>query len=274
MIRIGKNPRVRHASGAMLAGAVLAVLGGCASVPETGRPSIDHVRVLPEKVRPFSANASGGELPGGWQTWTLSRLKKPTEYRLVDVDGRTVVRASAKASASGLVHKLDLNPHQSPLLSWQWKVDELIKGADNTTRHREDSPVRIVVSFAGNIDSLPLAERMFFDNVRLFTRRQLPYATLMYIWENRVPRGTVLPNLHTSRIKMIVAESGRNRLGKWHEITRNVVDDYRRAFKEEPGRITSVAILTDTDNTGAHATALYGDIRFRHVPAHTILVSD
>lgn len=249
--------------------ASLATLSGCASLPDAP----DQI-ALPY-VRLFSDNEPGEKLPTGWQPWTLSRFKKSTEYKLVDTEGRTAVQASAASSASGLVHKLDIDPREYPLLSWQWKVDDLIKTADNTTKHLEDSPVRVVVSFAGDLDSLALDDRMFFDNVRLLTRQQLPYATLMYIWENRAPRGAVLPNLHTSRIKMIVAESGRDKIGVWQDITRNVVEDYKRAFNEEPGRITAIAVMTDTDNTGENAHAWYGDIVFRRVaPPRAVLISD
>ena len=250
-----------------LIGSIL--IGGCAT---SGEPP---AQIALPYVKQFSDNDPGETLPTGWRVWTLSRFKKSTEYKLVDTDGRTAVKARADGSASGLVHALDIDPQQYPLLSWQWKVDDLIKTADNTTKQYEDSPVRVVVSFAGDLDSLPLDDRMFFDNVRLMTRQQLPYATLMYIWENRAPRDSVLPNLHTSRIKMIVAESGRDKVGQWQDFTRNVLEDYRRAFKEEPGRITAIAVMTDTDNTGENAHAWYGDIVFRRIaPPRTHFVTD
>jgi hypothetical protein len=245
------------------------LFAGCASVSEP------PAEIALPYVKLFSENEPGDTLPNGWRVWTLSKFKKSTEYKLVDTEGRTAVRANADNSASGLVHKLDIDPQQYPLLSWQWKIDDLIKTADNTTKHLEDSPVRVVVSFSGDIDTLPLDDRMFFDNVRLLTRQQLPYATLMYIWENRAPRDRVLPNLHTSRIKMIVAESGRNKVGAWQDITRNVYEDYKRAFGTEPGRITAIAVMTDTDNTGENAHAWYGDIVFRRVaPPRALFVSD
>jgi hypothetical protein len=61
---------------------------------------------------------------------------------------------------------------------------------------------------------------------------------------------------------VIVAESGPRQLGQWVTIRRNVVEDFRRAFGEDPPRVSGVAIATDTDNTGESAVAWYGDIRF------------
>jgi hypothetical protein len=249
---------------------VAALLAGCAALPANPPEQI----VLPYVSR-FSVNPAGDSLPNGWQPWGVNRFKRPTEYRLVNDEGRTVVRARASSSASGLVHPLELDPAAYPLLQWRWKVDELIASADNTQKHTEDSPVRMVVSFDGDMDKLDFGDRMFFDQIRAFTGQQLPYATLMYIWENRLPRGTVIPNRHTARIKMIVAESGRDRLGSWQEETRNVYADFERAFGEKPGRITAIGIMTDTDNTGENTHAYYGDIAFKRVaPARIVFGSD
>ena len=247
-----------------LAALAAALLGGCALVPDA--------LVLPY-VSSFSGSQPGGELPRGWEPWTLSRLKKPTQYRLVDESGRTVVRASAQASASGLIHRLRLEPKAYPMLTWQWKVASLIPRADNTQKHTEDAPVRVVVTFAGDKDQLPLAERIFSDNIRLVSGQEMPYATLMYIWENRAPLGTVIRNRHTSRVRMIVAESGRDKVGTWQEVTRNVYEDYRRVFGEEPGAITAIGIMTDTDNTGENVHAYYGDIVFRRVAPPRVQVA-
>jgi hypothetical protein len=241
------------------------LLAGCSAVPVADNPAPEVV-ALPY-VRHFSANAPGDHVPDGWRPWTLSRFKRPTQYQLVDYNGRTVVKASAKASASGLVHPLMVDLRRYPMLTWQWKVTELIGKADNTRKQTEDSPVRVVVSFAGDLDKLSLDDRMFYDNIRLMTGQQLPYATLMYIWENRAARNSVIPNLHTTRIKMVVAESGREKVGVWQRVSRNVYDDYRRAFGEEPGAVTAVAIMTDTDNTGENVHAYYGDIAFRQASA-------
>ena len=84
-------------------------------------------------------------------------------------------------------------------------------------------------------------------------------------WSNKAPVGTVIPNPHTKRVQMVVASTGPAGVGKWQTLSRNVREDFVRAFGEEPGPLTDVGILTDTDNTSATVEAWYGDIRF--VPA-------
>ena len=243
-------------SGPRAAYAVIALmLCGCASVIE--RPAEPFAAVTP-----FSAAQRDGKLPGGWRPWQLSRLKKLTSYHLVDYNGTVVVKAMSAASASGLVHPLDIDPRESPFLQWRWKVPQLIEGANNTRRNAEDAPVRVILSFDGNIESLPLEERVFFDRIKAVTGYSMPYATLMYIWENQAPRGSIIANPHTSRIQMIVAESGSALTGTWKLEMQNVYEDYKRAFRAEPGRIKAIAIMTDTDNTGTSVEAYYGDIAF------------
>lgn len=247
----------------------LVLLAGCAALPEHSES------VALPYIGSFSASRPDGDLPHGWQPWTLSKFKKATQYQLVDDAGKTVVKASAHSSASGLVHSLNVVPKKFPLLSWRWKVTGLIAKADNSKKHADDSPARIAISFDGNLDALPLHDRMFFDDVRLLTGQQLPYAMLIYIWENRAPKGSVIPNLHTSRIKMIVAESGRDKVGAWQEVTRNLYEDFKRAFGEEPGTVTAIGIMTDTDNTGENIQAYYGDIQFRRIaPPRVTFTSD
>jgi hypothetical protein len=50
-------------------------------------------------------------------------------------------------------------------------------------------------------------------------------------------------------------------VGQWLEEKRNLVEDYRKCFGEDPGKAGGVAIMTDTDNTGEKAMAWYGPIR-------------
>jgi len=59
----------------------------------------------------------------------------------------------------------------------------------------------------------------------------------------------------------VAVNSGRERVGDWVTVERDIVADYRQAFGEAPPPIVGVAIMSDSDNTGEQATAWYGDVR-------------
>lgn len=210
---------------------------------------------------PFSL-ARPGETLGSWLPYRLMRLKRMTEYALVDYGGTTVMKAIANASASGLRHAVSVDLTAMPWLQWRWKVPQVIEAANNTEAHVEDSPARVIVTFEGGREQLPPEEQMNYDLALALTGNKLPYATLMYIWENRLPEGTIITHHMTSRVKMVVAGSGTRKVGVWHDERHNVLADYRRAFGEDPPRVASIGIMSDSDNTGASVTAYFGDIRF------------
>jgi hypothetical protein len=243
---------------ALLVGAAFLV-GGCATLD--GPRGVEPPDPFAPRIAAFSEQTPGGKLPSGWQPWHLAKFKRETAYRLVDADGRTVVRAHAESSASGLIYRVRFDPRDYPVIRWRWKVPALIEGADNSARNAEDSPVRIVVAFDGDPAKLPIMDRVALNQFRMLTKQTLPYATLMYIWENRATPGTVIENGHTSRIRMIVADSGETNVGEWRSEERNLVADYRKAFGEDPPPVKWIGILTDTDNTRKTAAGYYGDIR-------------
>ena len=237
------------------------VLGGCAGSPQAP----DGASFT--SVTPFSAARPGLALPGGWQPWILAKFKRPTLYELVGDGAATVVQAHADRSASGLSHALDgLDARRYRDLAWRWKVKQLIKNQDNTRHGTEDAPVRLIVKFGGDRSKLDFGERSFAAQVKAMTGYEMPHATLMYIWARTQPAESVIANLHTDRVKMLVAESGSDKLGHWHDFRRDLYEDFKRAFGEEPGPIIGVAIMTDTDNTGEKALAWYGDISLRAMP--------
>jgi glycosyltransferase involved in cell wall biosynthesis len=104
------------------------------------------------------------------------------------------------------------------------------------------------------------AQRLFAERVRLIAGRELPYATLMYIWANRHPIGQVIENPHTQRIRKLVVDSGDAELKRWRSHDRLIYQDFEKVFGERPGRLTKIGILTDTDNTRSTAEALYSDL--------------
>lgn len=197
------------------------------------------------------------------QDWThlpLSKFKNDTLYSIELQDGHQVLRAEADDSASLYAIKFNAPSTEASALKWRWKTDALIAGADNRDQKREDAPLRVLLSFDGDRSSLSETEQFRIKMSKAISGAELPFATLMYIWSEQVALETVISSAHTSQIKMLVVASGKSGLGQWHAMQRHIVNDYRRAFGAEPGRITGVSVMTDTDNTGKKALGWYADL--------------
>ena len=215
-------------------------------------------------VQPFSLTSVGEIAPPAWEPWVLSRFLARTRYQIVEHEGERVLEADANVSASGLLQPLTLTPSEYPYLHWRWKVPNLIPGADNASRTGDDSPVRVIVAFDGDKSKFDFEDSALAQTVKLFSGREMPYATIQYIWENKLPPETVLDHAKMSRAKMVVVESGPQRLGQWISFQRNVKQDFERLFGEPPGPIIFVGVMTDSNATETHTSAYYGDIRFSH----------
>lgn len=190
----------------------------------------------------------------------LASFKNSTEYMLVVEDNTVVLRAMAHNSASLLGLQTDFDPHQFPMLSWRWKVAQGIPSANTADQAKEDAPVRVMVAFAGDVSKLPFKDRFAASAAQTISGQALPYATLMYVWGSKVALDSITVSSRSSRIRMIAVAVDEQGIGAWHSYKRNLVEDFKRAFAEEPGNVASIQIMTDTDNTGADAQAYYGDV--------------
>jgi len=180
----------------------------------------------------------------GLDGWSVKSFKGNTEYRIVKDAAQRVLQASSHGTASGLVYKTEFDPRDYPILTWRWKVKNIIAKGDSRTRAGDDYAARVYVVFP----------HWFFPKTR----------TLNYIWANRLPRDTVQANAYTANAMMLSVESGHEKAGEWLTERRNIVADFRRAFGEDPPNVGAIAIMTDTDNTGEAAIAWYGDIVISH----------
>ncbi|WP_298923802.1 DUF3047 domain-containing protein [uncultured Ramlibacter sp.] len=235
---------------ALLFSLSLGCVGAAIAAPNTGVPC-------------EAKNLGFERKEAGWAHVPMSKLKRDTVYTQVTEGKRSVLRASADRSASLYAAVIEPALRTPMSLSWEWKTDALVAGADNRDRSREDAPLRVMVFFDGDFSKLAPAERKRFERVKKFTDKDLPYAVLMYVWTDGVPVDTVIPSAHTSQVKMLAVASGAAGLGAWQSVQRNLAADYRRAYGAEPGPVTGIAVMSDTDNTGGKAVGEYAGIRLR-----------
>ena len=212
------------------------------------------------EIGTFSAATPDGPWPDGWKPLTFPKIPQHTRYSLVKDGDAVAVKAASQASSSGLTKEILIDPKEYPIIQWQWKVSSVLKRGDVAKKEGDDYPARIYVTFQYDSQKVSLFGKAKYEAAKLIYGRYPPLGAINYIWESRAPVGTSVPNPYTDQVHMIVVESGQAKLNTWITEERNVYEDYKRAFGEEPPMISGVAIMTDTDNTGESAEAYYGDI--------------
>ena len=207
----------------------------------------------------WSAASSG---PLNQEPWTYYRLpgKAPSQFIYGVQDGRHAIAATAQSSASMLRQMLRVEPKDLGSLKFSWNLPALIEYADMAVREFDDSPVRVVLAFEGDRTKFSAKNAMLSELAQLLTGEPMPYATLMYVWCNECEPEKIIVNPHTDRIRKLPLESGADKLNRWLDYECDVRADFLKAFGEEPSLLTSISIMTDTDNTKSVARAWYGPV--------------
>ena len=224
--------------------------------------SAPHAAESTIRIGDFSSLTPGSPLPTVWQPLTFKKIKQHTQYRFVDDGGPTVVQADSRHSASGLIRKVSIDPRAYNKISWRWKVSSVYAKGDVALKSGDDFPARVYITFAYDPSRVGFLEKAKYEAARLIYGETPPLAAITYIWASRAPTGLMVANAYTDRVKMVVLQSGTARAGRWVVEKRDIYADYKKAFGGEPTRISGVAIMTDSDNTGESARAWYGDIVF------------
>lgn len=237
-------------------------LGGCASTPER---DADAER-LAQSAWARATQLDGVAVEGPWVHRRYGN-RRPTLYRAAMRDGRPALHAFSESGNSTL--RLPLQPRALPRdarLRFSWWVPALLPHADLKSAEADDAVARVILTFDGDRANWTRRDHMLSDLAQLITGEPMPHATLMYVWDDRYPVGSVINNPHTRRIRKIVVQRGPEGLGRWIEHERDVRADYQRAFEQDPGPLTGLGLMTDSNNTGATAEAWFGPLALRQGP--------
>ncbi|MDD5495825.1 MAG: DUF3047 domain-containing protein [Candidatus Omnitrophica bacterium] len=174
--------------------------------------------------------------------WGKMILNGQVQYMLMKYGKNGFVEAQSDKTCSAIYYKIGFKPKDYPLLSWKWKV---LKFPDlsqaKTDKERNDYAARVYVIFP----FLCFSSSKFIE----------------YVWSEDMPVGSVYDSPEGNNIKMIVARSGKVDAGQWVCETRNVYDDYLKAFGKEPSMsVGAVAIMCDADGSKSSAEAIFDDI--------------
>jgi hypothetical protein len=220
--------------------ACLAVLAGCQVAPRT------------EDVLPLFPNWEAKPLPGKrWQPFVP-----------VVVDGVPGLQVESQASLSLLRTRFRPYRTQPAQLQFSWWVNDLLPEADLTDSQASDAPAQVALAFDGDRSQLSGRFAVLSELTQLVTGDPLPYATLIYVWSTgpEHPVGSVIKDPRTDRIRYLVVEQGSAHLRRWVHHRRQIHADYARVFGEPAGPLMGMAIMSDSDNTGGRARAVFGRV--------------
>ncbi len=203
-------------------------------------------------------------LPKGWEPLTFNKIKSHTHYEWSPENH--VIHAVSSAAASGLTYRLDQEAGKAPILRWRWRVSHSISKGEEKTKAGDDYAARIYVTFRYDPSKVGAGARIKYGFAKALYGEYPPHAGINYIWANRLAQGESTPNPYTDRVMMVAVRSGDSEAGKWFAEERNIQEDYRTLFKEDPPPLAGIALMTDTDNTGSQAEAWYADIELRSAP--------
>lgn len=211
----------------------------------------------------FSLATAGGPFPQGWKPLIFEKITEHTQYDLVKDEQQVVVKAISRQSSSGLTREITIDPKKYPVIEWRWKVENILQKGDVAQKSGDDYPARLYITFQYDSSQVGFFEKAKFETIRLIYGQYPPIGAINYIWESKSPIGTMVPNPFTDRVYMFVTQSGSAKLNQWVTEERNIYEDYKNAFGEDPPNISGIAIMTDTDNTKETAVAYFGDIVFK-----------
>jgi len=181
------------------------------------------------------------DLPSGW---TLKEFVAPAHVEVVREDSSLAFRLVSQGASFALHRDVVLDPKQFPILTWRWKVIKLPADGDVREPARDDQAAQVYLIFPR------------------WPSPRINSDVVGYIWDSRAPVGVTLTSHQAANVKLMVLQSGGERLGQWLQEERNVYQDYVALFQREPPRIGKVAVMVDSNNTRSQAEAFIEDLTF------------
>ena len=145
-------------------------------------------------------------------------------------------------TARPISKEIKVDVKQYPILEWKWKVVALPPRGDARKADTDDEAAQIYVTFPASPPTL---------------RSRI----IGYIWDSTAAgRGLVPERRRSARCTSSWSGSGSADLGKWITERRNVLEDFKKIYGEEPDEPAGVITLSiNSQNTGSRAESFFGE---------------
>ena len=179
----------------------------------------------------------------GWKMVSYFAVP-PTHYSKA---GKGIIKAESLGGRSSLFKEVKEKERNDPILSWGWKISNVVHSAIETRRDRFDAAARLMVVFGRE------------KSYRIFGGGEPVGLRIEYIWATRLPKGHLFDHPGEKDCKIFVLESGDGKAGQWVYFERNIHKDFKKAFGQEAPGVIAIGIQTDTDHSNEQVTAYYSE---------------
>jgi len=209
----------------------------------------DKVGLLPSKWFDQKVNSLVTEFP--------EEEKKKFKYEILEEDGNKFLRYAGNVPQHlnfPLGEVEGLNTYEYPILSWKWRPHILPEGAREDKDSKNDSVASIYVVWEW--------KRILFKKIPRSVR---------YTWSSTLEVGANPTNLFGNQ-QIIVIRSGEDGVGEWHTFERNIAEDYRKYYGEEPPeKPLAILLFSDASSTQTWAKNDFDDIMLMKIDAQAEL---
>ena len=178
-----------------------------------------------------------GQFPPDWKP---RKDAGRSVYVVREEEGRRFLRATSRGLGIQAAKQFEWDLSAYPVLAWSWRPMEFPRGSDERKSSANDSALSVYA---------------------VFPHTSWSVKSLKYIWSAVVPVGTRVPSSQGLTQGRII-RSGTQQKGQWVEEKVNVLDDYKKSFKDEDvPKPAGLAVLTDADDTKSSAQGDYANFR-------------
>jgi hypothetical protein len=196
-----------------------------------------------EDWKAYKVGATG--LPGEWkpQNWGSPNYDN---VRIVDDNGRRAISMKSADDSTTLNREIKgkVSLKNTPMLEWEWKAIVLPKGGNSCQKSTDDQAGQVFVVWP----RFPTAVRS---------------RIIGYVWDTTRPAGTICRSEKTGTVTYVVVRSGPAELNRWITEKRNVVEDFKKIYGEEPDDPSILSVSIDSNDTHTTSESMIGSIRFK-----------
>jgi hypothetical protein len=176
-------------------------------------------------------------MPPSWELKVKSGKAAFDVMRDGDIPALHLKSVDSSYSVQG---KVNVDVKRYPILSWKWKVTKLPKGGDFRRSRTDDQAAQLFVAFTET-------------------------KAIVYIWDTTAPQGLMESTspVPFMTVKVVVVRSGPAELGKWIAETRNVYEDYKKLYGDEPPLVKGMRFQINSQHTKTSAETYFADVVFR-----------